>query len=140
MYLVSRKQQILKHHLLFSTMWREGNGLLAQNKSWFSNHWEKLARPFLLNLNILLFIFSQIDASKKWSNICYTSEIYVYTEIYLSVESIWISLSKNSLNIWGHVEERCTCNRVRNSCIACVAVGPTWKEMKCHWKLLTDTN
>lgn len=65
--------------------------------------------------------------------------IYVHTEIYLSVESIWISLSKNSLNIWGHVEERCTCNRVRNSCIACVAVGPTWKEMKFHWKLLTDT-
>lgn len=59
-----------------------------------------------------------------------TSGIYVNDiEVYLSVESIWISLSKNSLNIWGHVEERCTCNRVRNSCIACVAVGPTWRKM-----------
>lgn len=59
-----------------------------------------------------------------------TSGIHVNDiEIYLSVESIWISLSKNSLNIWGHVEERCTYNRSENSCIACVAVGPTWRKM-----------
>lgn len=59
-----------------------------------------------------------------------STSMYTYIERYLSVESIWISFSKNSLNIWGHVEERWTCSRVRNSCIACVAVGPTWGESK----------
>lgn len=45
---------------------------------------------------------------------------------YLSVDKMCNSLSRNSLNIWGHVEDRCTCNLVKNSCKACVAVGPTW--------------
>lgn len=44
---------------------------------------------------------------------------------YLSVDRMCMSLSRNSLNIWGQVEDRCTCSLVRNSCIACVAVGPT---------------
>lgn len=48
--------------------------------------------------------------------------------IYLSVDRMCNSLSRNSLNICGHVEDRCTCNLVKNSCKACVAVGPTWKE------------
>lgn len=58
--------------------------------------------------------------------------------MYLSVESICINFNKNSLNIWGQVEERCTCNRVRNSCIACVAVGPTYRER--HFSITYNWN
>lgn len=51
--------------------------------------------------------------------------INVGSIIYLSVDRMCNNLSRNSLNICGHVEDRCTCNLVKNSCKACVAVGPT---------------
>ena len=58
---------------------------------------------------------------------------------YLSVARMCMSLSRNSLNMWGQVEERCTWRRVRNSCMACVAVGPTWELCwLVPWGLLPD--